>query len=288
MALELKKGAADLDSNAITPDELHALADVPSLRTETRPGADVYYANFNVRDPALRDPRVRQAISCAIDKQALISALWRGRAVPAETLLPPGHWAAASARDLPGFGYDPARSRALLETAGMRPDAQGIRLRITRKTSTDETTRLMAQVLQQQFRAVGIELGLRSAEFGTFYSDITRGAFQMYILRWTGSNEDPDIFRYAYASGSFPPHGGNRGFYTNSQLDSTLTKGSEEIAESARRRDYIAAQQILAADLPSVPLWYPDVVVVHSLRVSDLHLEPGGGFGFLRTATVAP
>ena len=288
MAMELKKGAADLESNAITPDEVHALADVPSLRTETRPGADVYYANFNVRDPLLRDPRVRQAIACAIDKDALISALWRGHAVGADTLLPPGHWAAASAEDLPRCSNDPARARVLLDAAGLRPDARGIRLRFTLKTSTDETTRLMAQVLQQQLGAVGIELGLRSAEFGTFYSDITRGAFQMYILRWTGSNEDPDIFRYAYAASSFPPRGGNRGHYANQNLDALLMEGAAETDLASRRRDYVQVQQILAMDLPSVPLWYPDVVVVHSLRVRNLHLEPGGGFGFLRRATLQP
>ncbi len=286
MALELKKGAADLESNAITPDEVHALAALPSLHTETRPGADVYYANFNVRDPVLRDSRVRQAIACAIDKDALITALWRGHAVTADTLLPPGHWAAASAKDLPSYAYDPARARVLLDAAGLRPDAKGVRLRFTLKTSTDETTRLMAQVLQQQFRDVGIELGLRSAEFGTFYSDITRGAFQMYILRWTGSNEDPDIFRYAYSAASVPPHGGNRGHYANPELDRLLIKGAAETDSAARRRDYVAVQQILATDLPSVPLWYPDVVVVHSLRVGNLRLEPGGGFGFLRTATL--
>ncbi len=75
------------------------------------------------------------------------------------------------------------------------------------KTSTDETTRLMAAVLQQQLRAAGIALEIRSAEFGTFYADVTKGAFQIYALRWIGSNEDPDIFRYAYGSGSFPPKG---------------------------------------------------------------------------------
>ncbi len=284
MALELKKGAADAESNAITPDEVHALADVASLRTATRPGADVYYANFNVRDPALADARVRQAIACAIDKGALISALWRGHAVSADTLLPPGHWAEASPAELPGYAFDPGRAQALLDAAGLHPDAKGIRLRFTLKTSTDETTRLMAQVLQQQMRAVGIELGLRSAEFGTFYSDITRGAFQMYILRWTGSNEDPDIFRYAYAAESFPPHGGNRGHYANPRLEDLLGAAATETDESARKRDYLAVQQILATDMPSIPLWYPDVVVVHSRRLENLRLEPGAGFGFLRTA----
>ncbi len=284
MALELKKGSADVESNAITPDEVHALADVPRLRTDTRPGADVYYMNFNVREAALRDPRVRQAIALAMDRGSLIAALWRGRAVPADTLLPPGNWAAARVEELPRYPHDPQRAQALLEAAGFRPDAHGVRLRLTLKTSTDETTRLLAQVLQQQMQAAGIALEIRSAEFGTFYADITRGAFQMYILRWTGSNEDPDIFRYAYATASFPPRGGNRGHYSNERLDGLLRSAAEATSEEARRQEYVQVQQLLATDLPSIPLWYPDTVVVHSSRLAGIQLEPGGGFGFLRKA----
>ncbi len=284
MALELKKGSADVESNAITPDEVHALAGAAGLRTDLRAGADVFYANFNVGDPVLRDRRVRQAIACAINKPALIEGLWRGHAVPADTLLPPGHWAEAQPGQLAQYPYDPERAKALLTAAGYTPDAHGIRLRFTLKTSTDETTRLLAQVLQQQLRAAGIELELRSAEFGTFYADITKGAFQMYMLRWTGSNQDPDIFRYAYGTGSFPPRGGNRGHYANPQLEALLDDARQAPTEAARAGDYLQVQQILAEDLPSIPLWYPDVVVVHSNRLEDLRLEPGGGFGFLRSA----
>ncbi len=284
MALELKKGAADAESNAITPDEVHALAGTRGLQTETRPGADVFYANFNVNDPALRDPRVRQAIACAINKPALIQGLWRGHAVPAETLLPPNHWAQAPQSALPQYTFDPTRAQALLDQAGLHPDKHGVRLRFTLKTSTDETTRLLAQVLQQQLRAVGIELDLRSSEFGTFYADITKGAFGMYMLRWTGSNQDPDIFRYAYSASSFPPKGGNRGRYTNPQLDQLLQTAANQTNDANRTQDYIAVQQTLARDLPSIPLWYPDIVVVHSTRLSNVHLDPGGSFAFLRTA----
>lgn len=286
MALQLKKGEADVESNAITPDEVHALEGAPHLRMDTRPGADVFYANFNVTDPALRDVRVRQAVAYAINKPELIAGLSRGHAVPADTLLPPGHWAAAPAGALPVYGYDPQRARALLDAAGLRPDAHGIRLHFTLKTSTDETTRLLAQVLQQQMRAVGIQLDLRSAEFGTFYADITHGAFQMYMLRWTGSNEDPDIFRYAYSAASFPPRGGNRGRFDDARLDALLTAATVAASDADRVRDYLEIQQILAAELPSIPLWYADVVVVHTARLGNLHLEPSGNFAFLRSAVL--
>jgi peptide/nickel transport system substrate-binding protein len=283
-ALEMKKGSGDVESNVLTMDMAHSLRGQPNLRVETGPGARVDYANFNVTDSALRDPRVRQAIACAIDKPALIAALWRGEARAAETLLPSEHWAAAGEGDLPQYSHNVARAKQLLDAAGLEPDRDGVRLRFTLKTSTDETTRLEAQAIQAELREAGIALTIRSAEFGTFYSDITKGAFQMYMLRWIGSNEDPDIFRYAYATESFPPKGANRGKYSNPKVDALLKSAAADPDAATRRREYVEVQQILAADLPGVPLWYPDNVVIHSARLTNVTLNPGGSFDFLRTA----
>lgn len=283
-ALEMRKGSGDVESNVLTPDMVHALGEERNVVIQSGPGAIVMYANFNVQDPKLRDPRVRQAIAFAIDRPELIAALWRGDARIADTLLPEGHWAAANASELPQYPHDVSRAVALLDAAGLKPDKDGIRLRLTLKTSTDETTRLVAQAMQQQVRAAGIDLSIRSAEFGTFYSDVTRGAFEMYMLRWIGSNEDPDFLTYAFASTSFPPKGGNRGRYANAQVDSLLAQANAEPSEAARRRDYVEIQQILARDLPSIPLWYPNNEVVHSKRIRGVQLDPGGTFDFLRTA----
>src|SRR6185437_1718343 len=283
-ALEMRKGSGDIESNVLTPDMVHALRGERNVVVQSGPGAIVMYANFNVQDPKLRDPRVRQAIAYAIDRPALIAALWRGEAQMAGTLLPMGHWAAASGAELPRYSHDVTRAVGLLSAAGLKPDKDGVRLRFTLKTSTDATTRLVAQAMQQELRAAGIELSIRSAEFGTFYSDITRGAFQMYMLRWIGSNEDPDFLRYAFARSSFPPKGGNRGRYSNVQVDSLLAEANAETDEAARRREYVEVQQILARDVPSIPLWYPNNQVVHSTRVTGVKLDPGGTFDFLRTA----
>ena len=283
-ALELKKGSADCESNAITLDEVHALGDLPNVRVESAPASVVIYANFNVTDPLLRDARVRQAVAFALDKPALIHALWRDQARPADSLLPPGHWARAADAELPQYSHDPARAIALLEQAGLRPDAHGIRLRFTLKTSTDEMTRVLAQAIQQQLAQVGIALTIRPAEFGTFYADISRGAFQMYILRWIGSNEDPDIFRYTAATSAFPPKGGNRGHYSNARVDALLADAAASTDQAQRRRDYVQVQRILATDLPTIPLWYPNNEVVHSPRLSGVTPDPVGSFAFLRTA----
>jgi peptide/nickel transport system substrate-binding protein len=285
-ALELKKGSADLASNVVTLDMVHTLESAPNLKVESGDGSPVVYITFNVTDPLLKDKRVRQAVACAIDRQAIVDAIWRGQARLANTLLPAGHWAAATDAELARYPHDVARAQQLLEEAGFPAAKDGVRLHLTMKTSTDETTRLMAAVLQQQLRAAGIALEIRSAEFGTFYADVTKGAFQIYALRWIGSNEDPDIFRYAYASRSFPPKGGNRGRYSNAKVDALLAAAEASSDQDARKADYVEVQKILAEELPGIPLWYPNNEVIHTRRVEDIKPRGSGSFDFLREAWV--
>jgi peptide/nickel transport system substrate-binding protein len=288
-ALELQKGSADAASNVLTPDMVYALRNTPGLETASGPGSNVWYLNFNVADPALRDKRVRQAVALAMDRPAIVAALWRGHARLTDTLLPKGQWAAATDADLAHYPHDPARAAKLLEEARLAAGRDGVRLRLTLKISQDETTRLLAAVLQQQLRAAGIELRIRSAEFGTFYADVTHGAFQMYILKWIGSNEDPDIYRYMDSSGSFPPKGANRGHYVNARVDALLAKavaesGPEAEVQARRRAEYVEVQRILADELPAIPLWFPDNEVVHTSRLQGVVSQGDGNFDFLREA----
>lgn len=285
-ALELEKGSADAESNGITLDMVEALRTRKGLRVESGPSSVVVYLTFNVTDPALRDPRVRQAIAFAIDREAIIKSLWRGQARLADSLLPPAHWAHAPGSALAQYPHDPARARQLLEATGLQADGNGVLLHLSIKTSTDETTRLMATILQAQMRDAGIELGIRSAEFGTFYADITRGAFQMYALRWIGSNEDPDIFRYCYGSNMMPPRGGNRGHFRSAAVDERLAAASRTTDQADRRADYVAVQQVLADQLPTIPLWYPNNEIVHTVRLHGVEPVRSGSFDWLRRAWI--
>lgn len=283
-ALELEKGSADACINCLTPDMVTALAKRPDLQVDSVPGTSMNYLAFNVRDPVLADLRVRQAIAYSINRPLIIRTLWRGEATLAESLLPSQHWAWTN--NVQRYPYDPARANALLDQAGYKRGRDGVRFHLAIKTSTDETARLLALVLQQQLRAAGIALDVRSFEFATFYSDVSKGAFQMYTLRWLGGNEDPDIFRYSSATESFPPHGANRGRYSNPELDALISEAGAASDQALRRRDYVRVQQILAAELPSINLWYLDTVMVHNRRLQNIQLSSSANFDFLATATV--
>jgi peptide/nickel transport system substrate-binding protein len=208
--------------------------------------------------------------------------MWRGQARIANSILPVGEWAYTDASGSAACSvYDPARAKTLLDAAGFPAAANAVRLRLTMKTSTDETARLFAVILQQQLRAVGIQLDLRSSEFASFYSDVTRGAFQMYSLRWVGGNEEPDIFRLVFATASAPPHGYNRGRYSNRQVDSLIATANAETDQAARKAAYAQIQQQLATDMPSINLWYLDTVLVHSRRLVDVQPSPSADYFFL-------
>ena len=283
-ALELRKGSADIAINAFPADMTWSLRRDPQLVIASVPGNNVQYLTLNLRDPYLRHLRVRQAIATAINRPLIIQALLRGEARPANSLLPPGHW--AYSENTPDIAYDPARARQLLQQAGFAPDHEGIRFHLSMKTSTDETARLLAMVLQQQLRQVGIALDIQSYEFATFYSDISQGRFGMYSLRWIGGNEDPDIFRYALATASAPPHGANRGFYSNAAVDALISQAQQEVNIKDRRVAYAQVQQILARDLPVIPLWYVDSVVVYNRRLAGIAPSPSGTFDFLRHVAI--
>jgi peptide/nickel transport system substrate-binding protein len=280
-SLELEKGSADVAVNSLPMDSLPVLAARPNLQIEDTGGTEIQYLGFNLLDPLFKDVRVRQAIACAIDRKLIIQTLMGGHAQPASSLLPPNHWAWTG--DVTRYDYDPARAARLLDEAGYRRGADGLRFHLTMKTSSDEGARLRAAVLQRQLGAVGIALEIRSYEFATFYSDIARGAFQMYSLRWAGI-EQPDIFSFAFSTANFSPKGFNRSHYSNARLDALLDDAAQSEDKALRRAEYVEAQQILARDLPAINLWYMDTIVIHNRRLANVHPSPSGSYTFLETA----
>lgn len=285
-ALELRKGSADVaPSQSLSADTIRTLRRDPKLVVEQEPGTVLAYLAFNLRDPILKDVRVRQALAHAIDRGPILHYLFGDAGRLADSVLPPQHWAYTS--DVPHYEFDPKAADTLLDAAGYRRGANGIRFHLMMKTSTDETTRLLAAVLQQQLRVVGIVLDIRSFEFATFYSDVTKGSFQLYSLRWIGGNEDPDIFYYAFHSSSFPPKHANRGYYVNPEIDRLIEEGRTTVDQTKRKVIYARVQQILARDLPYINLWYFDNVAVHSTRVRNMRLTPPGNYDFLATVELA-
>jgi peptide/nickel transport system substrate-binding protein len=278
-ALELRKGTADIAINSLSSDTVVALASDRGLEVTESPGTSLAYIAINFDDSILAHREVRQALAYATDRATLIRYLLRDQARPAYNLLPPNSWAFDP--DVPHYDYDPARARKLLDAAGFPPGADGIRFHLTLKTSTEESPRLLAAALQDQWKQVGIALELRPLEIATLFADITRGSFQLYTLRWIGANNDPDIFEFVFSSQKIPPNGANRGRYRNPQLDALLDQARSEMDQQKRLQIFSQIQKIVANDLPYLNLWYIDNVCVHRRRIGNVSLLPSGDYDFI-------
>lgn len=286
--LELSAGSVNFALNGIDPDLLPALAKTGRTVVEEAPGGNVTYLGFNLRDRALSDPRVRRAIAAAIDREAIVRAIWKGRADLAESILPGGSW--ASDPGIPPVRFDPALSRRLLDEAGYRdPDGDGPlpRLHLTYKTSQNELRRRVAAAIQEQLRQVGIAVEIQSLEWGTFFSYIKAGNFQLYSLTWVGV-ADPDIFHHAFHSASVPPDGANRGGYADPEVDRLTAAARRESSRERRREMYRRVQRVLARDLPVFPLWAGRNVLVRDRRLSGFAITPDESYAAVALMRIAP
>jgi peptide/nickel transport system substrate-binding protein len=223
---------------------------------------------LNLTSPILKDIRVRRAIAHSIDREGIIKNILRGSATLATGVLPPSHWAYAP--DVRAYPYDPGAAKRLLKQANYP-----LPLHLSYKTSQNELARRVAEAIQHQLSAVGIEVDLRTYEWGTFYADIKSGNFQLYTLSWVGVN-DPDFYFNLFHSESFPPAGANRGRYRSPGIDRLLEDGRQTTDTERRAKIYRLVQRQIAEDLPYVSLWHPKNIVVRKRNLEGFVLYPGG------------
>ena len=279
--LELRNRSVDIVVNDLAPDLVHGLEQTGRLAVVTGPGTDYAYMGFNLRDPILRDVRVRWAIGYAVDTAAIVTHLRRGLARPATGIVPSMSWAYRG--DVRRFTRDPEAAKRLLDEAGFPdPDGSGPapRLRLTLKTSTAEAYRLQATVIQQDLAQVGIAIDVRSYEFATLMADVIRGSVQLYTLQYVGVT-DPDMLRRAFHSSQVPPAGFNRGHYANEEVDALIDRASRSLLDTERQALYGEVQRLVADDVPYLSLWAKTNVAVAQRDLEGITLSPTADFTFL-------
>jgi peptide/nickel transport system substrate-binding protein len=285
-ALELRRGDIGFVQDAFEPEVLDWLRRDDGLTIRREPGTSAAYLAYNFRDRRLADRRVRRAIAHAVDRAQLVGSVLGGGARPATGLLAPGHWSYAPAR-VPR--HDPARARRLLDRAGYPdPDGPGPapRFRLLYKTSSQLARRRLAEAIQAQLAEVGIALDIRTYEWGTLYAQIRAGRFELCSLAWVGIG-DPDLFYLAFHSAMGPPAGYNRGRYADRRMDRLTERARRATDPAVRRALYARIQRLAAADLPVLPLWWEDRIVVHTRRLRGFEPSPDGGLHGLAAASLA-
>lgn len=287
---KLRAGELDLVQNLLSRDKVMTLAKKsPELRIERRQGLTTTYLGFNMKDSFVGRPEVRQAIALAIDKQKIVKYVLNGMARSADSLLPPDNLFYQKQENFQP--YDPKVAIDLLEKAGFKdpdgPTGRLSRLRLTLKTTTDLTRVSIAKAIAAELKKIGIEVMVEALEWGRFKAEVDAGRVQMWTLSWIGF-KDPDIYRFAFATESFPPSGGNRGYYSNATLDNLLAKGKVETELKKRQAIYGEVQALISRDLPYVFLWHDEIFAIVSRRVSGFVVYADGRLTSLSQVSVTP
>ncbi|MCB1866856.1 MAG: ABC transporter substrate-binding protein [Chromatiales bacterium] len=273
--LKLLRGEIDLLQNDLPPELRAYLRAQNGMSTASVRGTNFAYLGFNLDDPLTGRAELRRAIAQAIDRAAIVRHLFADAAYTAEAIFPSDHWAGAPM--LPSLRFDPDAARRLLREAGLSGER---RPRLVYKTSANPFRLRLATIVQHQLAAVGIDLEVRSHDWGTFYGDIKAGRFQMYSLAWVGVRT-PDIFRYTLHSESVPPAGANRGRLRSAEVDRLIESAERADTKPERQQAYRRLQAIVHEQLPYIPLWYEDHFHAEGPRVSGYTLDAQGTYDAL-------
>ena len=257
--LKLVRGEVDLLQGDLPPELVKYLQSKTDITVKTSKGTNFSYLGVNMQDPVLRERNVRRALAHAIDRPAIVRQVMVDNTRLAGAILPPEHYAGNAT--LAPYAYRPMYAKQLLQAAGVK-----LPLKLIYKTSTDAQRVRFATILQAQMAPAGIDLEIRSLDWGTFFEDVKQGQFQLYGLTWVGI-KTPEIYLKAFGSDFSPPLGFNRGRYQDPMLDALL------LAE-----DWSAATSRIHQQLPYIPLWYEGQFAAYRQPVKHYQPQPDGNW----------
>ena len=264
MFMEARSGRIDL--MGLSPEQYLCQTNTPWWEKnfhKYRYLASVYnFLGFNLEHPFFKDKKVRQAISCAINRGDIVKGVLLGLGEPAFGPYKPGTWAYHPG--LRPVSFNPDRARKLLAEAGFTDsdgdgilDKDGKPLAFTILTNQGNEPRILtATIIQSQLRAVGIDVRIRTVEWAAFIREfVNTGRFDAIILGWT-ITQDPDIFAVWHSSQAVPG-GLNFIHYKNPELDKVLEEARSTPDRQRRTALYHQAQEILDEDQPYCFLYVP-------------------------------
>ena len=241
-AIEAENGGVDI--SRITISDVPAVAADPNVNLILQSILNTSYISFNCSVKPFDDPKVRQAVSLAVDTEAIVYAVYGEYAEVSKSFVAPtitGYYEA----DSEFVGYDPEKAKALLTEAGY---PNGFEC-----TLVSNGNQSIAEMIQAQLAEIGINVKLNVTDFSNWLDAIVNGKQQMYIGGWTVPSGDATEAFSAFDSAFFGA-GGNRSFYSNPDADALLQVIYSEMDEAKRAQACADLQQLLADEAVTIGL----------------------------------
>jgi peptide/nickel transport system substrate-binding protein len=265
--------------DGISKPLVHELAGIPGIRVYVQLIAAYRHLDFNVRSPILADAAVRRAIARGIDYDRIIKTVYAGWAERASTDVPPFSWAANS---LPPIPYDSSAARRILDDAGWRLGADGIREKAGRRLSLtissaagNRAAESSESLIAEQLKAIGVELAVKNYAGALLFDEHGPLYGGTYDMAWIVNTEgvDPDNLA-EWGCDYIPPRGANTDFYCNPRVDALLRDAERQADQAARRRDYEQAWKIMLDEVPAVIVYWDKSVTAANSDLRNFRPSP--------------
>jgi dipeptide transport system substrate-binding protein len=245
------------------PADLEAMKKDPAINLMQQEGLNVGYLGFNVKKKPFDDKRVRQAINHAINKAAIIDAVFLGAGVPAKNPIPPALWSYNG--QIKDYEYNPTKAKQLLAQAGLSNGFETDLWAMPVQRPYNPNARRMAEIMQADLEKVGIRARIVTYEWGEYLKRTRDGEHQMLLLGWTGDNGDPDNF-LGELLGCDAVGSNNRAQWCHRPFDDLIQQAKKVSDQNQRAELYKKAQAIFKEEAP----W---VTIAHSVQYKPVRKE---------------
>jgi len=249
------------------PADLEQMQKDPKISVLQKQGLNVGYIAFNVERKPFDNKLVRQALNLAVDKAAILKAVYQGAGQVAKNPIPPILWGYNN--NVKDYPYDPAKAKQMLAKAGY-PDGFEVELwylPVTRPYNPDG--KRLGEMVQADWEKIGVKTKLITYEWAEYRKRGKTGEQQAYMLGWSGDNGDPDNFFVPLLGCDAVKGGGNVARWCNKEFNDLITKAASTPKQADRAKFYEKAQLIFKEEAP----W---ITLAHSLRFEPMRKEVKG------------
>jgi dipeptide transport system substrate-binding protein len=250
----------------------------PALKVLEKEGLNVGYLAFNTEKKPYTDKRVRQALNMAINKDAIIDAIYLGAGKKAKNPIPPTIWSYND--NIKDYPYDPEAAKKLLAEAGYPDGFETDIWAMPVQRPYNPNARRMAEMIQADWAKVGVKAKIVTYEWGEYLKRSKLGEHETVMLGWTGDNGDPDNFLYVLLGCEAAKDSSNRARWCYKPFNDLLLQAKATSDVDKRTELYMKAQEIFKEEAPWVTIAHSVVFQPMRKEVKNFKIDPFGGHIF--------
>ncbi|BEL82869.1 ABC transporter substrate-binding protein [Serratia marcescens] len=249
------------------PADIARMKQDKAINLLEKPGLNVGYLSFNTEKKPLDNVKVRQALTMAVNKQAIIDAVYQGAGQAAKNLIPPTMWGYNDA--VQDYAYDPAKAKELLKEAGMADGFSIDMWAMPVQRPYNPNARRMAEMIQADWAKIGVKAKIVTYEWGEYLKRAKAGEHQTVMMGWTGDNGDPDNFFATLFSCAAAKDGSNYSRWCYKPFEDLIQPARAESNHDKRIELYKQAQVVMHDQAPAL-------IVAHSTVYEPVRKEVKG------------